>query len=126
MVNSASNIAITWGMSQNLVGLTIVSIGTSLPELVTSIVAARKGESDIAIGNAVGSNIFNILFVLGISSFIHNIAVHPIVFADMLVMLLISLITFIFASTKRSIKKGEGIVLITLYILYMIFIIIRK
>ncbi len=126
VVNSASDIAITWGMSQNLVGLTIVSIGTSLPELVTSIVAARKGESDIAIGNAVGSNIFNILFILGISSFIHNIAVHPIVFVDMLVMLLISLITFIFASTKRSIKKGEGIVLITLYILYMIFIIIRK
>ena len=66
VVNSASNIALSWGMSENLVGLTIVSIGTSLPELVTSIVAARKGESDIAIGNAVGSNIFNLLLVLGL------------------------------------------------------------
>jgi len=126
VVDSASNIAISWGMSQNLVGLTIVSVGTSLPELVTSITAARKGESDIAIGNAVGSNIFNILFVLGISSFIHSISVHPIVFADMLVMLLISLISFIFASTKKTINKAEGGVLIALYILYMIFVIIRR
>jgi len=126
VVDSASNIAISWGMSQNLVGLTIVSVGTSLPELVTSITAARKGESDIAIGNAVGSNIFNILFVLGISSFIHSISVHPIVFADMLVMLLISLISFIFASTKKTINKAEGGVLIALYVLYMIFVIIRR
>lgn len=74
VVDSASNIALAWGMSENLVGLTIVSVGTSLPELVTSIVAARKGESDIAIGNAVGSNIFNLLFVLGLSSAIHSIA----------------------------------------------------
>ncbi len=126
VVNSASDIALTFGMSQNLVGLTIVSIGTSLPELVTSIVAARKGESDIAIGNAVGSNIFNILFVLGISSFIHNISVHPIVFVDMLAMIVVSLIAFIFASTKKCINKGEGGILTAIYLVYMIFIIIRK
>ncbi|MGL5693197.1 MAG: calcium/sodium antiporter, partial [Peptostreptococcaceae bacterium] len=108
VVDSASKIAITFGMSENLVGLTIVSIGTSLPELVTSIVAAKKGESDIAIGNAVGSNLFNILFVLGISSFISNIRVHSVVFTDMLVMLLVSMITYTFAISKKSIKKGEG------------------
>ena len=126
VVNSASDIALTWGMSQNLVGLTIVSVGTSLPELVTSVIAARKGESDIAIGNAVGSNIFNILFILGISSFIHIIDVNTVVFLDMLVMLLISLITFIFASTKKTISKTEGATLIIIYILYMAFVIIRK
>lgn len=126
VVNSASKIAITFGMSENLVGLTIVSIGTSLPELVTSIVAAKKGESDIAIGNAVGSNLFNILFVLGISSFISNIAVQSIVFSDMLVMLLVSIITYVFAISKKAIKKGEGSILVAIYIAYMIFIIIRK
>ncbi|MGL5348381.1 MAG: calcium/sodium antiporter [Peptostreptococcaceae bacterium] len=126
VVNSASDIAISWGMTENLVGLTIVSIGTSLPEFVTSIVAARKGESDIAIGNVVGSNLFNILFVLGISSVIHNIQIHPIVFVDMIIMILISIIVYVFAITKKSVNKGEGIILTILYILYLVFIIIRQ
>ncbi|MGL5313139.1 MAG: calcium/sodium antiporter [Peptostreptococcaceae bacterium] len=126
VVNSASDIAISWGMTENLVGLTIVSIGTSLPEFVTSIIAARKGESDIAIGNVVGSNLFNILFVLGISSVIHNIQIHPIVFVDMIVMILVSVIVYIFAVTKRSVNKPEGIILTLLYIAYMVFIIIRQ
>lgn len=126
VVSSASNIAISWGMSQNLVGLTIVAVGTSLPEFVTSVIAARKGESDIAIGNVVGSNIFNILFVLGISSVIHDIQIQPIVFIDMLVMIFITIITYILATTKRNINKGEGIFLVLLYGLYMAFIIIRQ
>ncbi|CEI73474.1 calcium/sodium antiporter [Romboutsia hominis] len=126
VVDSASNIALAWGMSENLVGLTIVSIGTSLPEFVTSIVAARKGESDIAIGNVVGSNLFNILFVLGISSFISNIQVHSIVFVDMMIMIIITILTYIFAGTKQRINKKEGILLVIMYILYMTFIIIRK
>ncbi|MDO5009672.1 MAG: calcium/sodium antiporter [Intestinibacter bartlettii] len=125
VVNSASNIALAWGMSQNLVGLTIVSIGTSLPELVTSIVAARKGESDIAIGNAVGSNIFNLLLVLGLSSSIHSIVVHPEVFYDMLVMILATILTYIFAITKRCINRAEGTVLFLLYVIYLIYIIMR-
>ncbi|MBU5334848.1 calcium/sodium antiporter [Intestinibacter bartlettii] len=125
VVNSASNIALAWGMSQNLVGLTIVSIGTSLPELVTSIVAARKGESDIAIGNAVGSNIFNLLLVLGLSSSIHSIVVHPEVFYDMLIMILATILTYIFAITKRSINRAEGTVLFLLYVIYLIYIIMR-
>lgn len=125
VVDSASNIALAWGMSENLVGLTIVSIGTSLPELVTSIVAAKKGESDIAIGNAVGSNIFNLLFVLGISSSIHSISVQPIVFYDMLVMILVTILVYFFSVTKRTINKGEGILLSLLYFVYLAYIIMR-
>ena len=125
VVDSASNIALAWGMSENLVGLTIVSVGTSLPELVTSIVAARKGESDIAIGNAVGSNIFNLLFVLGLSSAIHSIAIHPEVFYDMLIMILATILTYIFAITKKCINRWEGTVLFLLYVNYLIYIIMR-
>ncbi|MDY5211522.1 MAG: calcium/sodium antiporter [Intestinibacter sp.] len=125
VVNSASNIALAWGMSENLVGLTIVSVGTSLPELVTSIVAARKGESDIAIGNAVGSNIFNLLFVLGLSSSIHSIAIHPEVFYDMLIMIIATILTYVFAITKKCINRGEGIFLFLLYVIYLIYIIMR-
>lgn len=126
VVDSASNIALSIGMSENLVGLTIVSIGTSLPELVTSVVAAKKGESDIAMGNVVGSNIFNILFVLGISAFINPISVHPIVFVDMFIMFIISIIAYIFATTKREVNKFEGLLMVLIYISYMIFIIIRQ
>lgn len=126
VVNSASNIALNLGMSQNLVGLTIVAVGTSLPEFVTSIIAAKKGESDIAIGNVVGSNLLNILFVLGLSSTINNIQIQPIVFIDMLIMVFITILTYMFASTKKTVSKGEGIVLSVIYIIYMIFIIIRQ
>ncbi|MBO3445184.1 calcium/sodium antiporter [Clostridium sp. CCUG 7971] len=126
VVNSASDIALSWGMSQNLVGLTIVAIGTSLPEFVTSVIAARKGESDIAIGNVVGSNIFNILFVLGISSTIHNIQIHPIVFIDMLIMIIVTVLGYILSATKRKVNKGEGALLSLMYIAYMAFIIIRQ
>ncbi|HSQ88242.1 calcium/sodium antiporter [Romboutsia sp.] len=126
VVNSASNIAIAWGMSENLIGLTIVAIGTSLPEFVTSVIAARKGESDIAIGNVVGSNLFNILFVLGLSSTISNIQVHPIVFIDMLVMIIVTVLTYIFAATKKNVNKVEGLFLVLIYIVYMVFVIIRQ
>lgn len=126
VVDSATNIALALGMSENLVGLTIVSIGTSLPELVTSVVAARKGESDIAMGNIIGSNIFNILFVLGVSSFIHTISVHTIVFVDMFIMFLVSIVTYIFATTKKEVNKLEGVILFCMYIAYMVFIIVRQ
>jgi cation:H+ antiporter len=126
VVDSATNIAIDLGMSENLVGLTIVSIGTSLPELVTSVVAARKGESDIAMGNIIGSNIFNILFVLGASSIIHTIHVQPIVFVDMIIMLIVTGITYVFAISKKQVNRFEGIILTATYIAYMIFIVIRQ
>ena len=126
VVNSATNIALKWGMSQNLVGLTIVAIGTSLPEFVTSVIAAKKGQSDIAIGNVVGSNIFNILLVLGTSSFIDNILVQPVVFIDMILMIFFTIITYVLASTKKQVNKLEGIVLVLIYICYMIYIIYRQ
>ena len=125
VVDSASRIAIDIGMSQTLVGLTIVSIGTSLPELVTSIVAARKNEVDMALGNAIGSNIFNILMVLGIAS-----AISPITFIqenmiDIIVLVVFSLIVWIMAWTKREIKRGEGIVMLLMYAVYTAYIIMR-
>ncbi|WP_419724728.1 calcium/sodium antiporter [Terrisporobacter petrolearius] len=126
VVNSASDIAMSLGMSENLVGLTIVAIGTSLPELATSIVAAKKGESDIAIGNAVGSNIFNILFVLGVSSCISNVPVQVEAFTDMFVMIVSTIIVYVLAISNRKINKVEGIIISLLYIAYFIFIIYRQ
>ena len=126
VVDSASEIALAWGMSQNLVGLTIVAVGTSLPELVTSIVAARKGESDIALGNVIGSNLFNVFFILGISSCIYPIAVNPNIIVDSLFLLAVTLVTYLFAVTKKTINKIEGGCLVAAYIIYMVFIIIRN
>ncbi|WP_343339260.1 Inner membrane protein YrbG [Terrisporobacter petrolearius] len=126
VVNSASDIAMSLGMSENLVGLTIVAIGTSLPELATSIVAAKKGESDIAIGNAVGSNIFNILFVLGVSSCISNVPVQAEAFTDMFVMIVSTIIVYVLAISNRKINKVEGMIISLLYIAYFIFIIYRQ
>ncbi|MGL6173894.1 MAG: calcium/sodium antiporter [Cellulosilyticaceae bacterium] len=126
VVDAASNIALAWGMSQNLVGLTIIAVGTSLPELVTSIVASRKGESDIALGNVIGSNLFNIFFILGMSAFIHPIAVSTEVFVDMTFMVIVSIVAYIFAITKKKINKVEGSILAISYLAYMTFIIIRN
>lgn len=125
VVNSASTIAISFGLSETLVGLTIVAIGTSLPELVTSLVAARKGQSDIAIGNVVGSNIFNILVVLALSASIHPINVNVLSLYDLLILLGFNAITYIFAWTKKRIGRVEGGILVALYVLYTVYIIMR-
>lgn len=124
-VKVASRIATDFGMSQTLVGLTIVSIGTSLPELVTSIVAARKKELDLALGNAIGSNIFNILMVLGIASAISPIAVIKNNIIDIGILLLFTLVVWIFSKTKKQISKIEGCILLILYVAYFIYISIR-
>lgn len=125
VVNSASNIATKFGMSQTLVGLTIVSIGTSLPELVTSIVAARKNEVDMALGNAIGSNVFNILMVLGIASAISPIAFLTENLIDIAILLGFSLLVWLFAWTKKKINKLEGAVMLALYAAYVVYICIR-
>ncbi|MGL4336331.1 MAG: sodium:calcium antiporter, partial [Turicibacter sp.] len=125
VVSSATTIALAWGMSESLVGLTIVGIGTSLPELVTSIIAAFKGESDIALGNVIGSNIFNIFFILGLSAVIKDIVINPAIFIDVLIMVGITIMGYIFAITKRCINRFEGCFLVGSYIAYMIFIIYR-
>lgn len=126
VVNSASDIAIAVGMSETLVGLTIVAIGTSLPELVTSITALKKGENEIVIGNVVGSNIFNILFVLGASSAISAIPLDSSMLIDVVLMILVTILCFIFGKTQEKYDKKEGIILVALFIIYMAFAIMRN
>lgn len=125
-VNAATEIALAWGMSETLVGLTIIAVGTSLPELMTSVVAAKKGESDIALGNVIGSNIFNVFFILGLSAVITPIGISSAVLCDSLILLAISLVAFVFAVTNLKFSKGEGLTMIFLYVVYMVFIIIRN
>ena len=124
-VDTASRIAIELGMSQTLVGLTIVSIGTSLPELVTSVVAARKNEVDMAVGNAVGSNIFNILMVLGISSAISPVALIRENIIDIVLLMVFSVMVWIFAGTRKKIERKEGIIMVVVYMVYCAYIIVR-
>ena len=124
-VDTASRIAIELGMSQTLVGLTIVSIGTSLPELVTSVVAARKNEVDMAVGNAVGSNIFNILMVLGISSAISPVALIRDNIIDIVLLMVFSVMVWIFAGTRKKIERKEGIIMVVVYLVYCAYIIAR-
>ena len=125
VVYSAKEIARFLGMSETLIGLTIVAVGTSLPELVTSIVAARKGETGLAVGNVVGSNIFNLLFILGISSCISPISVNLASFLDMVILVVVSCITLIFSITKKSIDRKEGLVMVLLYVADVIFAMCR-
>lgn len=125
VVKSASKIATTFGMSQTLVGLTICAIGTSLPELVTSVVAARKKQVDMALGNVIGSNIFNILFVLGISTAISPIAVITENLVDVVLLILMSLIVWVFTWTKERVNRAEGACMVLLYIGYWVYICVR-
>ncbi|PID14986.1 sodium:proton exchanger [Sporosarcina sp. P34] len=126
VVDHATKIAYSLGMSEALVGLTIIAIGTSLPELVTSISAALKKESEIALGNIVGSNIFNILFVLGASSVITPIAVNDKVFSDVVIMLVLTLVLLLFARTGFKIGKREGLMLAVTYVVYLVYVILRN
>lgn len=124
-VDAASRIASDLGMSQTLIGLTIVSIGTSLPELVTSIVAARKNEVDMALGNAIGSNVFNILMVLGIASAISPISIITENIIDLCVLIVFTICVWIFAGTRKKIGRIEGFSMVVLYLIYAVYIIIR-
>ena len=124
-VDAASRIASDLGMSQTLIGLTIVSIGTSLPELVTSIVAAKKNEVDMALGNAIGSNVFNILMVLGIASAISPVSIITENVIDLCVLIVFTVCVWIFAGTKKKIGKIEGVCMVAFYAAYAVYIIIR-
>lgn len=130
VVNSASDIAYSFGLSDKLVGLTIVAMGTSLPELVTSMIAAIKGENDIAIGNVLGSNIFNILLILGVSSTINPIVISSSLLVDIVFLIVISFILgiFMFKGKKEKLSLGrvEGLILVLLYISYIAYIIFRN
>ena len=125
VVDGASVIAARLGLSQTLIGLTIVATGTSLPELVTSIVAARKNEVDMALGNVIGSNIFNILFVLGIAASISPVAFLLENIIDIIILVIMSLIVMGFAWTSQTIKRNEGIIMLVLYAVYLVYICIR-
>ena len=125
VVDSASVIAKSFGMSDTLVGMTIVAFGTSLPELVTSVIAARKNEVDMAIGNVIGSNIFNILLVLGVAA-----AISPITFImdniiDTIALVVMSIMVLIFAWTKQKIERLEGAVMLLVYAGYMVYMCMR-
>ncbi|MGG0717918.1 calcium/sodium antiporter [Robertmurraya massiliosenegalensis] len=126
VVDSATTIAYSLGMSETLVGLTIVAVGTSLPELITSVTAAYKKLSEIALGNIVGSNIFNILFVLGTSSAISPLPVDGKLFTDIILMIGLTIMLFIFSRSNYRIGKIEGLIMALAYVVYMIFIIMRN
>ena len=125
VVNSASEIARSFGISDNVIGLTIVALGTSLPELFTSIVAAKHGETDIALGNVIGSNIFNLLFVLGIASTISPISFLTTNTIDCIALIAMSVITMIFCWTKLTLDRWEGVAMAGAYAAYIVYITLR-
>ena len=125
VVDNACVIAANFGVSQNFIGLTIIAIGTSLPELVTSIVATRKGDSGLALGNAIGSNIFNILFILGMSAAISPLNVLGESLTDCIILLISTVILFVLAKTKKTMSRWEGAVCVLLYIVYTAYLLIR-
>lgn len=125
VVNNAKIIARNFGLSDTLIALTVVAIGTSLPELVTSVMAAKKGDSGIALGNAIGSSIFNSLFIVGIASTISPISVESQLIVDMIVLILIHVLLFIFCYTRDTISRFEGTCLVSMYIIYTVYIILR-
>lgn len=125
VVESAKTIALNLGMGETLVGLTIVAIGTSLPELVTSVVAAKKGDSGIAMGNVVGSCIFNILFILGMAGVISPMTADATFFIDTGILIAISAIMLLFAFTKKKTDRIEGTICVLMYAAYTAYIIMR-
>lgn len=125
VVDSATAIAETFDIDETLIGLTVVAFGTSLPELVTSIVAAAKGETDIAVGNVIGSNLFNLLMVLGLSVSIHPIQVSLFAVYDLSILILASVIVLIPLARKQALTRGWGILLLVLYGVYLAYIIMR-
>lgn len=122
-VDGASAIALSLGVSKTVVGLTLVAAGTSLPELATSMVAARKGSSAIAIGNVIGSNIFNIFFVMGVCATTSPMKVGQISYLDLGMMLLSMLLLWFFSYTKRTVERWEGITMVIVYLLYLSFLV---
>lgn len=124
VVDNARTIALKLGMSETLVGLTIVAVGTSLPELVTSIVAIAKGENDMALGNVVGSNIANVGFVIGASALINPITCTMTSMVNLVLTALVTLLIFAFAATKEKIDRLEGLISMVLYGMFMAYSII--
>ncbi|WP_029232665.1 calcium/sodium antiporter [Butyrivibrio sp. VCB2006] len=125
VVYSAKEIARALGMTETLIGLTVVAFGTSLPELVTSVIAARKKETGLAVGNVIGSNIFNLMLILGVSSAVHPVAVNFASFFDLIVLIFMSVVTYLFLISKKELNRPEGIVMILIYLAQVAFAIVR-
>ena len=125
VVDNACVIAANFGVSQNFIGLTIIAIGTSLPELVTSIVATKKGDSGLALGNAIGSNLFNILFILGMSAVISPLHVLGESVIDTVLLLGSAILLFVFARTGRRMTRSEGAACVLLYVAYTAYLFVR-
>jgi cation:H+ antiporter len=127
-VDNATFIAEGFNVSENLIGLTLVALGTSLPELATSVTASLKKESDIAIGNVLGSNVFNIFLILGITALVSPIPINGHNVADMLILLVITLILFasLFIMKKHHLGKFEGVTFLIMYVLFTIYIFFRS
>lgn len=125
-VDNATEIASAFGMSDSLIGLTVIAFGTSLPELITSITAARKGNADIAIGNVIGSNIFNILFILGITSFICTIPIELNFVIDAIVGLLAATFLYFFAVKDKLLDRKNGIVMLLVYVAYFVYLLVAR
>ena len=123
---TATYLAIEMGMSEALVGLTIVALGTSLPELATSVMAARKRENDIALGNVIGSNIINISLILGAVGVIGQVPVSAVILTDIAILFVSTIIFTVFCVTRDSISKKEGIIFLIMYFAYIAFAIIRN
>lgn len=125
VVNSAISIGEYFNISNKLIGLTIISIGTSLPEFITSIISVSKGEASIALGNIIGSNIFNMLFILGFCAFISPLNVDISLYSDYLLMIFGSVLTYLFSIKKRDINILESFILISMYVYYILNLLVN-
>lgn len=125
IVNSAINISRWLHISEEIIGLTVIAVGTNLPELVTSVVAVRKGEIDMAIGNLVGTNIYNIFLIIGLASTINPIAISHFSFIDIIILAVVSVIVYMFIQHKKDINKREGIIMIAMYLVYIVYVVLR-
>ena len=125
VVDGASVIAQSFGMSQNLVGLTVVAFGTSLPELVTSFTAARKNQSDMALGNVIGSNIFNVLLILGLAAAISPMTFNMENVIDTIILVIMSIEVYFFSRKDHDIRRSEGIMMLAEYAAYVVYICVR-
>ena len=122
-VSNGVNLALSLGITERVIGLTVIAIGTSLPELITTLIACKKQENDIAIGNIVGSNIFNILFILGLSGIITPLPVDSNLIFDLVVLVAGSLLIFVFGCTGKRISRPEGLTMVSMYSAYMVWVI---
>jgi len=123
IVRSATSIATMMGVSDAIIGLTVVALGTSLPELATSCMAARKHNCDLALGNVIGSNIFNVFFILGTSALIHPLPIYPGLWLDALMVTLASMmvIIFVYSNPQHLIKRWHGVILVSIYAIYLTY-----